>query len=134
MRSCLGVQDNPHSSKIPVLSPSARKESKPFCFGFVSQVDTSEAYIHLVAVDPPAQRQGIAYQLYEKFFDAVSHLGVRKVRLIVNPENHGSLAFHKKLGFQADLRGDTIQVEGVLAVKDYNGPGLHMIPFYRLLA
>ena len=105
-----------------------------FLLGFISQVDTSEAYIHLVAVDPPARRQGLAYQLYQKFFETVGCLGVRQVRLIVNPDNNVSLAFHNKLGFHADLTGDIIQVEGVLAVKDYNGPGLHMIPFSRSLS
>lgn len=104
-----------------------------FLFGFLSQVDTGQAYIHLVAVDPPAQRQGLATRLYQKFFETVSGLGARQVRLIVNPDNAGSLTFHEKLGFQPDLHGDTIQVEGVLAVKDYNGPGLHMVPFSRPL-
>lgn len=104
-----------------------------FLLGFVSQVDTSQAYIHLVAVDPSAQRQGLANQLYQKFFEAVGALGVRQVRLIVNPDNAVSLAFHKKLGFQVDLRGETIEVEGVLAVKDYNGRDIHMVPFSRTL-
>ena len=102
-----------------------------FLLGFISQVDASQANIHLVAVDPLAQRQGLANQLYQKFFETVSGLGARQVRLIVNPDNGVSLAFHKKLGFQADLHGDTIQVEDVLAIKDYNGPGLHMVPFSR---
>lgn len=104
-----------------------------FLLGFISQVDASQAYIHLVAVDPPAQRQGLANRLYQKFFETVSGMGVRQVRLIVNPDNAASLAFHKKLGFEADLHGDTIQVEGVVAVKNYNGPGIHMVPFSRPL-
>jgi ribosomal protein S18 acetylase RimI-like enzyme len=109
------------------------EEIKAFLFGFISQVDTSQGYIHLVAVDPSAQRQGLASRLYQKFFETVSGLGAKQVCLIVNPDNPGSLAFHKKLGFQIDLHGDTVLVEGVLAVKDYNGPGLHMVPFYRQL-
>ncbi|SRR5712692_2378604 len=104
-----------------------------FLLGFLSQVDTKLAYIHLVAVDPPAQRQGLAERLYHKFFETVSGIGARQVRLIVNPDNRASLALHRKLGFQADLHGDTIEVEGVLAAKDYNGPGQHMVPFSRSL-
>ena len=104
-----------------------------FVFGFLSQVDNNQAYIHLVAVDPPSQRQGFANQLYRRFFETVSGLGARQVRLIVNPDNAASLAFHEKLGFQADLHGDTLVVNGVRAVKDYNGPGLHMVPFIRPL-
>jgi L-amino acid N-acyltransferase YncA len=108
-------------------------EIQAFLLGFVSQVDSGQAYIHLVAVDPPVQRQGLANRLYEKFFETVSSLGVRQVRAIVNPDNRASLAFHKELGFQPDLHGDTIQVEGALATKDYNGPGLHMVPLSRSL-
>lgn len=104
-----------------------------FLLGFLSQVDAAQAYIHLVAVDPSAQRQGLASQLYQKFFEAAGGLGARQVRLIVNPDNAGSLAFHRRLGFKPDLHGETIEVEGVPAVKDYNGPGLHMVPFTRPL-
>jgi ribosomal protein S18 acetylase RimI-like enzyme len=104
-----------------------------FLLGFLSQVDASEAYIHLVAVDPPAQRQGLAKQLYQRFFKTVSALGARQVRLIVNPDNAGSLAFHRTLGFEADLHGETIIVGGVQAVRDYNGPNLHMVPLSRSL-
>jgi ribosomal protein S18 acetylase RimI-like enzyme len=108
-------------------------EIQAFLLGFLSQVDSRQAYIHLVAVDPPAQRKGLANQLYQTFFDRVSRLGAQQVRLIVNPDNAGSLAFHKKLGFQVALNGGTIEVDGVLAVRDYNGPGLHMVPFSRSL-
>jgi len=104
-----------------------------FVFGFLSQVEKTQAYIHLVAVDPSSQRQGLANHLYARFFETVSGLGARQVRLIVNPDNAPSLAFHEKLGFQADLHGDTVVVDGVRAVKDYNGPGLHMVPFIRPL-
>ena len=109
-------------------------EIQAFLLGFISQVDSRQAYIHLVAVDPPAQRRGIAEQLYQTFFERVSSLGSRQVRLIVNPDNAISLAFHKRLGFQVDLHGgDAIEVDGVPAIRDYNGPGLHMVPFSRSL-
>ena len=108
-------------------------EIHAFLLGFLSQVNPDHAYIHLVAVDPPAQRQGLAARLYQKFFEAAGGLGAQQVRLIVNPDNAGSLAFHRRLGFQPDLHGETVEVEGVLAVKDYNGPGLHMVPFTRPL-
>lgn len=108
-------------------------EIRAFVFGFISQVNSRQAYIHLVAVDPSAQRHGLAQQLYKKFFEAVDALGAREIRLIVNPDNGTSLAFHKKLGFQVDLTGEIVEVDGVLAAKDYNGPGLHMVPFCRTL-
>jgi ribosomal protein S18 acetylase RimI-like enzyme len=104
-----------------------------FLLGFISQVDPSQAYIHLVATDPSQQRQGLASGLYQRFFETADGLGARQVRLIVNPGNRGSLAFHEKLGFQADIHGETVMVDGVPARKDYNGPGQHMVPFSRRL-
>jgi ribosomal protein S18 acetylase RimI-like enzyme len=104
-----------------------------FLLGFQSQVDPTQAYIHLVAVDPQFQRQGFAKQLYQKFFDTAAGLGAREVRAIVNPDNAVSLAFHDKFGFHRDLHGETIQVQGVAAARDYNGPGIHMVPMVRLL-
>ena len=108
-------------------------EIRAFLLGFLSQVDARQSYIHLVAVDPVAQRQGLATELYRRFFEAAAGLGANQVRLIVNPDNAGSLAFHRALGFQEDLHGETIEVAGVWAAKDYNGPGIHMVPFSRPL-
>ena len=34
-----------------------------FLLGFISQADTREAYIHLICVEPSAQRQGVAGRL-----------------------------------------------------------------------
>ena len=105
-----------------------------FLLGFISQVDHTQAYIHLVAVDPAWQRQRLASQLYEKFFQrAGTDLPHCEVGLIVNPDNAGSLAFHEKLGFRPNVHGETISIDGVLAVKDYNGPGHPMVPFSRPL-
>jgi len=106
-------------------------EIRGFLLGFLSQVDSEEAYIHLVAVDPRSQKRGIARALYEKFFGTVRDLGRRRVRLIVNPDNIGSLEFHKRMEFQVANQGETITIDGVVATKDYNGPGIHMVPFCK---
>lgn len=105
-----------------------------FLLGFISQLDAKQGYIHLVVVDPSSQRKGIATRLYEAFFDTMREFRVWEVRLIVNPDNPGSIAFHEKLGFVPEIHGDTISVDGVLAAKDYNGPGIHMVPFVRTLS
>jgi len=104
-----------------------------FLLGFISQVDRTESYIHWIVVDPLAQRQRLATRLYERFFETAKRLGARKVRLTVRPDNPGSLAFHRNAGFKPDLSGETTDVNGVLAVKDYNGPGKPMVPFCRSL-
>lgn len=104
-----------------------------FLLGFLSQVDTVTAYIHLVSTDPQYQRRGIAGKLYQKFFDTVKSMGRKKVYLIVNPDNIQSLEFHKKLGFGVENVGTLITVDGVEAIKDYNGPENHMVKFTKEL-
>jgi len=106
---------------------------RAFLLGFLSQVNTKDAYIHLVAVDPDYQRQGLAGRLYQRFFEVAFNLNARRVRLIVNPDNIASLAFHQKFGFQNEAHGDVILINEVLAVRDYNGPGIHMVPLCRKL-
>ncbi len=109
-----------------------------FLLGFLSQVDDREAYIHLVVVDGSARRQGMASRLYAAFFEAAAQAtgtrrGAERVRLIVNPDNAASLQFHERMGFVPDTPGPTILLDGVVAVKDYNGPGIHMVPCVRAL-
>jgi ribosomal protein S18 acetylase RimI-like enzyme len=104
-----------------------------FLLGFLSQTHPTQAYIHLVAIDPGSQRRGLASSLYRTFFETVSRMGRREVSLIVNPDNGPSLDFHRKLGFRAEEDGPTVQVGGVVALKDYNGPGKHMVLFHKTL-
>ena len=105
-----------------------------FLLGFISQVDAREAYIHLIVVDSPAQRHGIASSLYMEFFKTVRQMGATRVRLTVDPANTASLGFHTRLGFRPEIIGERIQVDNVWAAKDFNGPGRHMVPFVREIA
>ncbi len=104
-----------------------------FLLGFLSQTRLDVAYIHLVAVDPDAQRRGIASRLYERFFVTARALNRRSVALIVNPDNGASIGFHKRLGFVVDASGETILDHNEIAGRDYNGPGLHMVRFQKTL-
>ncbi len=107
------------------------KQIQAFILGFISQVDPTLSYIHLIAVDPDFQRHGIARKLYEHFFNTARNFGALEVRLIVNPDNPISLGFHKSLGFSTSIKGTHILIDGVDSAKDYNGPGIHMVPMRR---
>lgn len=102
-----------------------------FVFGFLSEVDNNTAYIHLVATSPKHQRKGMATRLYQKFFETVQAVERNRIELTVNPDNAASLEFHRRLGFGENFKGETIIVGGVRAVRDYNGPGIHMVPLYK---
>lgn len=94
---------------------------RAFLVGFVSQSDPGIAYIHFIGVDPESRASGLARALYERFFETVSALGCTEVRSVTSPGNTGSIAFHRKMGFEP-LRGDG-EVDGVPVVLDHGGTG-----------
>ena len=92
----------------------------------------SQSIIHLTSTNPQYQRRGYPSALYQHFFKIVHTKGRTKVCLIVNPDNKSSLEFHKKLGFYVTNKGPIIKLlDNVEAVKDYNGPGNHMVMFSK---
>lgn len=101
-----------------------------FLIGFQSADRPERAYIHFVGVDPELRLAGIASMLYERFFAEMKDRGCTEVRAITSPKNKQSQAFHAALGFEA--RGDE-SVDGVMAYRDYDGPGEHRVVFVRAL-
>ena len=83
-----------------------------FLIGFLSQTDSSEAYIHFVGVSPDHRGEGLGRLLYERFFDEARAQGRSVVRCVTSPANEESLAFHRALGFEVDK-----------VAEDYDGPG-----------
>jgi predicted GNAT superfamily acetyltransferase len=105
-------------------------ELRAFLIGFRSADDPDVAYIHFVGVDPGLRGSGLGRELYERFFDEMRAAGVRRVDAITGPVNTGSQAFHRAMGFS--LSGDA-EIDGVLAYRDYDGPGEHRVAFRREL-
>lgn len=83
-----------------------------FLIGFFSQDRPEEAYIHFVGVAPAYRGQGIASDLYKRFFDRVREAGRTRVTAITSIDNAGSQAFHARMGF--------VMSEPVV---DYDGTG-----------
>jgi ribosomal protein S18 acetylase RimI-like enzyme len=92
-----------------------------FLVGFLSPAQPDEAYIHFVGVRPGCRRSGLARALYERFFELARARGRTLVRCVTSPVNEGSIAFHRKLGFEDVL------------VADYDGPGADRVAFARRL-
>ncbi|RRO15133.1 GNAT family N-acetyltransferase [Saccharopolyspora rhizosphaerae] len=97
-----------------------RGELTGFLIGFLSGSDDESAYVHFAGVAPRARGGGLARRLYEHFFDLVGGAGRVRVRAITTPHNHGSIAFHRALGFA--VRGP---------IPDHNGPGADRVLFSR---
>jgi GNAT superfamily N-acetyltransferase len=81
-----------------------------YLFGFFSQTEPV-GYIHLVAVRRSHRRQGLAEKLYEHFTDHARSRGCTGLKAITTPENANSIAFHGRIGMNAE------------AVRDYSGRG-----------
>lgn len=111
----------------------AEKDNKllGFLLGFISQVNSEEAYIHLLCVDPDYRNKGLAKSFIKIFFKVIADMDCKKVFLITKPINQHAINFYKKLGFKKVDNVKNINLNGVWAVKDYNGLGKHMIVFEK---
>ena len=79
------------------------------------------AYAHLVAVRADSRRRGVGKLLYDAFFDDAQRRGARRVEAVTTTTNTDSIAFHRRLGFSADV------------VPNYAGPDAPRILFGRSL-
>ena len=104
-----------------------------FLLGFISQENPVESYIHLLCVDPKLRSRNIGKKLIDAFLDMAVLKGCKKVILITKPINWNSISFYKKLGFLEEKSGETMNILGNIAIKNYNGLGEHMVVFYKLL-
>lgn len=91
---------------------AARRAGGPligYLLGFVAP--SRDGYIHAVAVRDDTRGLGLARRLYAAFADAAAARGAVALKAITSPENDGSVAFHRTLGFT------------VTRVDDYGGTG-----------
>lgn len=119
-----------HFADTSTIVEDGDGELAAFLIGFRSSSQPRLAYIHFVGVRPDLRASGLARTLYERFFDAMRASGATRVEAITGPGNVASQRFHRAMGF--DATGDT-EIEGVLAWRDYDGPGEHRVAFTRAL-
>ena len=103
-----------------------------FLVGFLSQTYQEQAHVHFVGVDPGHRGRGIGRMLYDRFFAEVLDLGRSEVWCVTSPVNTGSIAFHRRLGFEP-VPGDA-EIDGVAVVSDYDGRGEARVVFRRELS
>lgn len=90
-----------------------------YLIGFVTP--TATGYVHLIATRDDARGTGLARRLYASFADAAHRQGALRLKAITSVGNTGSIAFHRRLGFDVKI------------VDDYNGPGQARAVFRRVL-
>jgi ribosomal protein S18 acetylase RimI-like enzyme len=103
-----------------------------FLIGFMSPSQPGEAYIHTIGVAPEMRRQGLARELYGRFFQAARDDRRDIVTYIVPPGNSKAIAFHKSLGFRP-LSGNGFW-DGIPVWRDYAGPGADRIVLRKRLS
>jgi len=114
-----------HFSDTSLLAEDARGLAA-FLIGFRSHAQPGVAYIHFVGVRPDLRGHGLARTLYGIFFAESRAAGCHRVDAITGVPNRRSQAFHAALGFEAS--GD-MEIDGVRAWRDYDGPGEHRVAF-----
>jgi GNAT superfamily N-acetyltransferase len=90
-----------------------------YLFGFVTP--SSVGYVHLIATRDDARGSGLGSRLYAAFINAARAGGANRLKAITSTTNAGSIAFHRSLGFAAEI------------VEDYAGPGQDRVVFTRPL-
>ncbi len=91
-----------------------------YLLGFVAPA--GDGYIHVVAVRDDARALGLGRRLYERFAATAAQRGATALKAITSPENEGSIAFHRRMGF-AEMTLDP----------DYQGSGRSRVVMRRPL-
>ncbi|RJP52967.1 MAG: GNAT family N-acetyltransferase [Anaerolineaceae bacterium] len=108
-----------------------QKELIGFFMGYFSQVQSNEAYIHFVAVNPNKRKAGIGRFLYETFFTLCKEQGRTIVRSCTAPINIKSIEFHLHMGFRIEPGNGEINRFPVTL--DYLGQNDHKVLFLKEL-
>ncbi|WP_419465913.1 N-acetyltransferase family protein [Bacillus spongiae] len=102
-----------------------------FLIGFVSQSHEKEAYIHFVGVHPKHRGVSVGNTLYTTFFEKVRGMGRNTIRCVTSPVNKGSIAYHRKMGFDV-VKGDE-EVDDVSVHTNYDGTNQGRVLFKKII-
>ena len=100
-----------------------------FLIGFLSPSIKNEAYVHFMGIHPDFRKKGLGKTVYERFFEICREQKRTIVRACTSPVNAGSIAFHRKIGFQIEPGDD--EIDGIPVTRNYNRPDDHKVLFKR---
>ncbi len=86
-----------------------------------------------MGVAPSFQGQGIGGKIVREVENELKKLGFQRIELTIDPVNIPSQKLFNKMGYKniSEKVGETIEVEGKLAVRDYYKPGRHFIVYEK---
>ena len=100
-----------------------------FLIGFLSPSIKNEAYVHFMGIHPDFRKKGLGKTVYERFFEICREQKRTIVRACTSPVNTGSIAFHRKIGFQIEPGDD--EIDEIPVTRNYNRPDDHKVLFKR---
>jgi len=106
-----------------------------FVLGFIPMVPNNTYFLWQIGVDPLLQGEGIGTMLLEKVEREVKKLGCNRIELTIDPENVLSQRMFEKTGYRniSGREGETVELNGNTAVKDYYGPERHFMLYEKKL-
>jgi GNAT superfamily N-acetyltransferase len=108
-----------------------RGEMIGYLLGLRSQARPEEALVHLVQVAPSLRGNGVGRRMFNQFQAAVKGMGCTRIVTHSRPENNDCNRFYRAMGLDVMDSKDAIEVNGLRAIKDYNGPGKHRVRWHK---
>jgi phosphoribosylamine--glycine ligase len=107
-----------------------------FVLGLISQTHWQRTYfLWQIGVSPFMQGTGLGKRLLKEAEKQVTGLGCQRIELTIDPENIHSQKLFAEMGYGNISRkeGETVEVMGHIAVKDYYKPGRHFMLYEKIL-
>ncbi len=105
--------------------------------GFVMGIRSFQGTYFLwdIGVTPAYRGQGIGRRLVREVEKELGRMGFKRVELTIDPDNLPSQKLFEKMGYEniSERVGNTIEVQGKMAVQDYYKPGRHFMVFEKLI-
>lgn len=107
-----------------------------FVLGLISQTHAQPTYfLWQIGISPSMQGTGLGKRLLKEVEKQVTGLGCQRIELTIDPENIPSQKLFAETGYGNISRkeGETVEVMGHMAVKDYYKPGRHFMLYEKIL-
>ena len=102
-----------------------------YLLGLRSQSSPDVALVHLVQVAPRLRGNGVGRRMYNQFQAEMKKLGCKTITTHSRPENNSCNRYYRAMGFTAVKDENSVEVNGMPCVKDYNGPGKHRVVWVK---
>lgn len=106
-----------------------------FVMGFASQVDNKTFFLWQMGVFSLLRGNEIGKMLLEEIEKVAKKLGCKRIEVTVDPKNIPPQKLFEKMGYLnvSAKEGETVEVMGNTAVKDYYKPGRHFMLYEKNL-